>query len=246
MMNLTAQLDNLKAKVEAAEQEASMAVMFHETWKPAAYDEELHERMGTSYATNSFLIVRRALRRETLLALMRMWDGDTRAVSMQHIAKQLSDPALFDALVACRLGTRGPTIRLGGEHPVSPDTVTDAYRAALKEKRDQFCELVGKYTKGGGRHAAFRKLEILRHINLAHRQALPAKTEQVDATEEEIETFYQDSLQTVELLLSLVLGRAFSLAEDAADVHRHHAGHFWAAARGERTAGHPNYKPKPQ
>lgn len=244
-MNLTAQLDNLKAKVEAAEQEASMAVMFHETWKPAAYDEELHQRMGTSYATHSFLIVRRALRRETLLALMRLWDGDERAVSMQHLAKQLSNPVLFDALVAARLGARGPTIPLNGEHTTSSDLLASAYRATLEEKRDQFCHLVGKYTKGGGRHSAFRKLEVLRHINLAHRQALPAKKEQVDATEEEIESFYQDSLQTVELLLSLVLGRAFSLAEDAANVYKHHAGHFWAAARGERTSGHPNYRPVP-
>ena len=33
---------------------------------------DLHERMGSSYATNTFLVIRSALRRETLLALMRL------------------------------------------------------------------------------------------------------------------------------------------------------------------------------
>jgi hypothetical protein len=37
---------SLRATVKAAQQEFDMAVMFHEMWKPAAYDEALHKRMG--------------------------------------------------------------------------------------------------------------------------------------------------------------------------------------------------------
>jgi hypothetical protein len=51
-----------------------MAVTFHEVWKPAAYNEDLRERMGVSYATNAFYVVRTAVRREMLLALTRLWD----------------------------------------------------------------------------------------------------------------------------------------------------------------------------
>ena len=56
-----------------------MAIAFHEVWKPAAYDKSLHERMGVSLATNAFHVVQAALRREMLLALMRLWDR--RAIS---------------------------------------------------------------------------------------------------------------------------------------------------------------------
>ena len=36
----------LRKKVTAAQQEFDMAVTFHEVWKPAAYDQELHRRLG--------------------------------------------------------------------------------------------------------------------------------------------------------------------------------------------------------
>ncbi len=65
---------DLGAEVKAAQQEFDMAVTFHEVWKPAAYDKDLHHRMGKSYASNAFNVVRVALRREMLLALMRLWD----------------------------------------------------------------------------------------------------------------------------------------------------------------------------
>ena len=39
-----------------------MAIAFHEVWKPAAYDTDLHARMGVSYATQAFNITRTALR----------------------------------------------------------------------------------------------------------------------------------------------------------------------------------------
>jgi hypothetical protein len=53
----------LRQKVEAAQQEFDMAVTFHEVWKPAAYDTDLHARMGTSYATQAFRVIQTALRR---------------------------------------------------------------------------------------------------------------------------------------------------------------------------------------
>jgi hypothetical protein len=59
----------LREKVTAAQQEFDMAVTFHEVWKPAAYDKDLHSRMGNSFASQAFLITRTALRREMVLAL---------------------------------------------------------------------------------------------------------------------------------------------------------------------------------
>ena len=88
----------LRQKVEAAQQEFDMAVTFHEVWKPAAYDTDLHARMGTSYATQAFLITRTALRREMVLALMRIWDRDPRSVGMQLIIDAIQTNDMMSAL----------------------------------------------------------------------------------------------------------------------------------------------------
>jgi hypothetical protein len=98
---------SVREKVDAAREELDMAVTFHEAWKPSAYDEDLHKRMGASYATNTFLVVRTALYREMLLALMRLWDKDTRAIGMESIAATIGDPHLIDALAADRAARIG-------------------------------------------------------------------------------------------------------------------------------------------
>ena len=92
-------ISDLREKVRAAQAEFDMAVAFHEVWKPTAYDAKLHARMGTSYATKAFLVIQVALRREALMALMRLWDNDDRAVGMKRINDALRAGDVFDALV---------------------------------------------------------------------------------------------------------------------------------------------------
>jgi hypothetical protein len=58
------QIISLQQKVTAAQQEFDMAVTFHEIWKPAAYDQDLHSRLGESFATQAFFVIRTALRRK--------------------------------------------------------------------------------------------------------------------------------------------------------------------------------------
>src|ERR1700722_13531249 len=100
---VAAKIASLRKQVDAAQQEFDMAIKLHETWKPAAYDQNLHERMGDSFASQTFLVVRMALRREMLLALMRLWDRDSRAVRMKlSIADVLRDQSVVHALAAGR------------------------------------------------------------------------------------------------------------------------------------------------
>src|ERR1700761_6716117 len=91
---------DLRQMVTVAQQEFDMAVAFHEVWKPAAYDHDLHNRLGTSFATQAFFVARTALRRETVLALMRLWDSTKHGnhVRMQSIAARLREKGLLDAL----------------------------------------------------------------------------------------------------------------------------------------------------
>ena len=166
--------------MEAAQQEFDMAIQFHEAWKPAAYDEALHKRMGTSFATKTFLIVRSALRREMLLALMRLWDKDSSNVRMKEsIADVLRKQSVVDALaVDWAAGMTG---------------AKDQIRLDLSERASEAIALVDKYSKGGSHYATREKLTTLRNERLAHRPAKEVAAAGADPTDEEVESFYQDN-----------------------------------------------------
>jgi hypothetical protein len=230
-MNFDDDFERMTAVVKAAEDEIVMAAMFHETWKPAAFDEDLRTRMGTSFATHSFNIVRIALRREMILALMRIWDSNKEAVRMTAIAEKLNEDIFFRNLVTKRAAGLG----------IASAGVEARMTETLEEKREAVLSLVRKYADGGSGRVAFKKIKALRDERLAHRQACDASTARDDLDDKEVEAFYEDSLSVVTTLLSLVLAKAFNLNE-AGDVYRHHAKFFWAGVRGERTEGHPNYR----
>jgi hypothetical protein len=206
----------LREKVTAAQQEFDMAVTFHEMWKPAAYDADLHARMGTSYATQAFLITRTALRREMVLALMRIWDRDARAVGMQLIVDAIRTNDMMDALTKDRVANLGIA------------DVEAAIRTDLDKKASDAIALVTKYGKGGSHAPNLERLRNLRNTRLAHRQATPTAAAGADPTDHEIEEFYQDNSKLIRVLLSLVNAHAYD-PEDTAKVFRHYAGQFWAA-----------------
>ncbi len=220
----------LRAKVTAAREEFHMAVTFHEAWKPAAYDTDLHVRMGASYASNTFLTVRTALRREMLLALMRLWDSDSdsRLVSMKSIANTLRDKRVIDAFTADGVA------RLGLAE-------SSSIRKALSQYADDAVALIKKYDKGGSHDGVLEKLKRLRHERLAHRNRTTIKIAGADATGAEIESFYLDMAKLITLLLHLVEATAYDPMETA-HVYKHYAKFFWAGVRGERTEGHPNFR----
>ncbi len=143
----------------------------------------------------------------------------------------LRNKEFFDAVVADRAAGTG----------LSSKFEESAMKQTLEPKRDAIINLVRKYSEGGTGYAVLDKLRTLRNERLAHRQTTPTSAASADATDDEIESFYEDNLELVRLLLSLVLATAFDLRE-AADMYRHHAKYFWVNVRGERTEGHPNYR----
>jgi len=226
-------LEAANAAVEAAQAEALLAVQFHETWRPTVADADLRKRMGHSFATHTFHIIRMALRREVLLALMRLWDNDSRAVKLTGIAELLRDGAFFNELVRHRASRLGYSFDVSGR-----------MREALEPKRDRIWVLIRKYTHGKEKPTLLDRLTALRHQQLAHRQTQePTDPAELQHTDEEVEEFYQDTLEIICLLLSVFFARAFDIGSEATKVFQHHAKYFWAAARGERTEGHPFFKP---
>lgn len=220
----------LKDKVTAAEQEFDLAVRFHEVWKPAAYDDALHRRLGKSYATQAFLITKAALRREMLLALMRLWDTNKRSVCLGLIPAVLRDSEVIDALALDR------TNRLGFSD------VFDAMRDDLAKKADKAIRLLNKYLEGGSHHAVMKSLRAFRHERLAHRQVEAATPSAANATDDEIEQLYQDTAELIETLLALVKAIAYD-TEGNANVYRFYADQFWNRVR---EAGGPRLAPSAQ
>jgi hypothetical protein len=213
VMNVTdPEIIRLRETVAAAGEEFDFAVICHETWKPAAYDEDLHKRMGVSFATNSFEVVAVALRQGTLLALTRLWDKKRKAIRMEFVAETLRKPDIINALTADR-ASRFPAAEI-------------QIREHLQQTAKQAIELIHKYSNDG---STLQKLQTLRHKRLAHREI--AAVTGTNATDEEVEAFYQDMSKLISLLLSLVMANAYD-PNQTAQVYRFHAKFFWAAARG--------------
>jgi hypothetical protein len=206
----------LKDMVTAAQQEFDMAVAFHEIWKPAAYDYELHSRLGKSYATQAFLVTRTALRREVVLALIRLWDTTKKSVRMELIWHHLRNKEVIDALARDRASRMG-----WGD-------VLEYVQEDLTGKANKVLELIGKYREEGSNHNVLANLRKLRNERLAHRQTAPSQATApgASATDEEIEEFYQDNSKLVQILLSLVNAMAYD-PQDTAGVYGFYAKSFW-------------------
>jgi hypothetical protein len=224
-------IEELRRQVQAAQQEFVMATVFHETWKPLAFDGELHKRMGVSFATNTFRVIGAALRREMLLALARLWDKDSRAVRMKHIAHILRDEAVIKALVLERAN--------GKETLLEPHL-----KYEINSGASEVIELVDQYSNGGLRQNILEKVLKLRHERLAHRNVKAEAEASLDADDGDVETFFQHNAKLIQLLLHIVSGIGYD-PNDTAEVYGLHAKLFWAGVRGERTEGHPNFRPVP-
>jgi AbiU2 len=226
------EIASLRARVKAAVEEFDLAVVCHEVWKPTAYDEALHQRMGASYATNAFRVIVTALRREVLLGMTRLWDKSRGNVRMEDIARTLRKRGVVDTLAVDRAAR------------FNDANIEAEMREDMRRQAREVLNLIDSYVGNGRNAAVLEKLLMVRHERLAHRQVEPLAATGPGLTDAEIEAFYQHNSRIISLLSSLILGVGYDPQETAGVFHRH-ASYFWAAARGERTEGHPNYRPPP-
>ncbi len=83
-------------------------------------------------------------------------------------------------------------------------------REILKQRADKAIELIDKHSKGS---SARQRLLTLRNERLAHRDIAPVTG--TNATDDEVEVFYQDMSKLMSLLLSLVMAHHYD-PEDTA------------------------------
>ncbi|MEJ1970820.1 MAG: hypothetical protein WDN03_19650 [Rhizomicrobium sp.] len=203
-------------------------------------DDALHKRLGVSYATNAFRAVVTALRREVLMGLLRIWDKSKGGLRLDRIASEIRKPetiqALTEARSACRQARR--------ERKYYADSVFADVRIDLDSIASEFLQRFAKYENSGEGMSLLKKMRDLRDERLAHFDIRATMVSTKNATDEEIDEFFSDSTNLVQILRRLVLGELFD-PDEAAEVHRYYAKFFWAAVRSERTEGHPNFLPAP-
>jgi hypothetical protein len=237
------ELKDLRKLVRAAAAEFDMAVMFYEVWRTAMDDDALHGRLGVSFTTNTFRVVVTALRRELLLALIRMWDKPKSTLRMSMIAEKIRNSRTL-ALLAEERGTNieKKMIRPNGHvSRASVETIVGSVRGGLNDTATKALAISDKYAPGGSGFTVLEKLRTLRHERLAHYAVEAVSVPTKNATDQEIEGFYRDNSELVRLLLSLVTATAYDPQQNA-EVQRTYAKLFWASVRGERTEGHPNFR----
>jgi AbiU2 len=209
---------DLRARVKAAVREYVTVVQFHESWRIAAHDKALHGRVSHSFAGQTFLIVRRALRREMLLGLTRLWDHRTEAIKIISIADDLENPTILDSLLP--------------NTPIYAEARGQAAEAAA---------LIRRYEKGGSSHSALSRLRKLRNQHLAHHQIdakLPIGVVEEEEIEKHAEDLYADSAKLISLLEHVVERTEYD-PKETAGVYEFYAKFFWDAVTGERNEGHP-------
>lgn len=231
----------LRRQVHAAHEEFFYAQQFHEAWRPTATDTALHERMGLSRATSTFNVIRAALRREMLLALIRVWDTNPKAVRMFSIANTLADKRVVAALAAAHVAEgKKRNVKTAGFDDQEAEAIR---RYEIQWRAADVVAIISKYDESGSGRQTFEYLKNLRNERLAHREVKEHAdvAEGPNATDDDIEGFYQDTLTVIRLLKAVVEQTSYS-PEQTASIFNRNAMLFWAGAKGERTEGHPNFR----
>jgi hypothetical protein len=209
-------IDDLRVLVRACHEELDFALQCHEAWKPAAFDKDLHARVGHSFAAHTFVVIRQALRREMILTLSRIWDTPHRSLRVTDIANTLANK---EFLVSLRFDER-------------------------RKAACEVVSIVRKYEKGGESWDLLRQVKRIRNEFLAHNQKnrMPIDPDTMTDLDKKVEGFYQDTCRIV-ALLRYIVDRTHYDPNEFAEVYGTYSRLFWASVRGEGVEGHPNYRP---
>jgi len=230
------QINKVRSQIQAAREEFDMAVLYHEVWKPMAYDVDLHTRMGESLASNAFRIIKSALRREMLLAIGRVWDSVNGAPQLERMAHLLNERAFREKLLAERIAN----VKLSPGSAHLPPEFWQQLDEGLEVAMNKSISILNKWSHDGGQNMVRKRFKALRNQFLAHRQVALSFSEEDGLSDEEVNEYYNDTSEVIQLLLNLCLAVTYN-PSDTGYVYRKAAELFWAGARGERTEGHPSF-----
>lgn len=221
-------LDRLSMTANAISDEYDLAARNHETWKPMVSDKDLHDRIGRSFAAHTFGWIRDAVRRDMVLALMRIWDSGKGTLNLFRLMEDIDNPEIMDALVA-RRSERVPA------------SIEPQMRQRLSDQRERLRAMIDEYGEGGASEGTLDRLRIVRNGVLAHNLSTKRNGKKMpdDLTDAMVDQFYQHTSGIVRGVLSLLDATAYN-PDEAAAQYGQCAGYFWEGVKGEQTEGHPH------
>jgi hypothetical protein len=152
------------------------------------------------------------------------------------VIEAIGESKFIDSLVAERTGT------LRKQSNMALNGCEDQVRASIQKEASEAIGIFARWTPGGAGADVRERLRAIRNQRLAHRQ-IEASVDNKGPRNEEIEAFFQDTLELVKLLCHVVRADFYDPAATA-EVYRRPAALFWASVRGENTEGHPDYQPR--
>ncbi len=160
-MNVEQKVTRLRDNVKAAFEEFTLVMRLYETWRPAAFDQDVFDRMGPSYASHAFLLIREVLAREIVLGLTKLWDTADRAIRMDRVGDFIRTPAVIRALAVER--------SLPFQKMSIPG-VEDVMERELGERAQAALVIIDGYLPRGRHRTVHDGLHKLRNTRFAHRQ----------------------------------------------------------------------------
>jgi len=215
----------LKSRTRLALNEFDYVVAVYETWKVAAHDDALHDRMGNSFATNTLNILLPSLWRDALLSLSRIWDKSGPAVNISSLLPILRRGDFVTALVDhC--------------HPDLDSFLRAHCLCQWKDTAAKAVRLLARYERDGDRFHLLDDLRTIRHERLAHRAFSPSRPDLPAFDAEKFEIAYKETAELISLLMSL-LNQTVVDPLEVASQRAQCAEFFWAPVCGERNEQHP-------
>jgi hypothetical protein len=196
--SLADKLRRLRNKANVITGEYDLASSFHEAWKPTIYDADLQARIGESLAANTFLVIRDALRREMVLALMRIWDTGNDSLSLSILLQELDIPGVMESYIE-RSTKRLTDVGI---------PIGDQILHNLRQVQADLHSMITEYTEGEKRNV-YERLRRLRNDRLAHNLTTSKIPSGPSLTDVEIEQFYVRTGEIVKLLLHLIHATAY-------------------------------------
>lgn len=182
--SVEANINNLKKQVQLVAWQLRAAEAAYCLFKPAASDQALLDRLGSGRATLGFEAVRECLHKECVLALMRIWDKRSDALSIERIVQGLDRADVLNEIRRRRVEARScPTTRAynfddlaAGEQGQVVAILTaqdrqDAQAAADRVSAEmEECKRLVAEAQAGPIAEARELLKRLRHEQIAHYQ----------------------------------------------------------------------------
>jgi len=222
-----ADLQHLVASVKALMREVDMATTFYAAWRPLVDDKELEQRFGRSYATRTLNDINKALKREMLLSLCRLWDRKRDGgISLTWVLDRLTNKEFKSYMIE--------KIYFNMPKEFFNSTCEDFCSAFSVENDINDCiRILRLYMRGGENHKILESARGIRNKFLAHHQVIEPETPIVQHGQEDFEKFYNDMVFISNILMSVVCRTLY----DPLDLQRQLAkcaSHFWKNAQSEQ------------